>query len=128
MNKKQKDTTHIIRGKLEEDEYGENSSALFVSGSRKPIAKQLESILSWYKRKVSVRYWISEEERTLEQLEENQVMQVMGDAKARYGDRYSDLTGYLWTDEELNIGGHNLLKEFRSGLGKWLYLEITVHN
>jgi hypothetical protein len=33
----------------------------------------------------------------------------------------------LWTDEDLNVGGHDLLEEIRSYLGKFIYLEVDVH-
>ena len=37
---------------------------------------------------------------------------------------YSDYTGYLWTDENLKIGGHDLLDELKEDCGKWLFLTI----
>ena len=42
----------------------------------------------------------------------------------QYIHRYSEETGYLWTDEKLEIGGHDILKELYSYIGKYLYLEI----
>ena len=49
------------------------------------------------------------------------------DAHARFGACYSEYTGYLWTDEEVLIGGHDLIEELRGCEGKWLLLEIVVH-
>ena len=40
---------------------------------------------------------------------------------------YSEITGYLWTDEVVKIGGHDLLKEFETHLGKYLYMEIEYY-
>ena len=39
--------------------------------------------------------------------------------------RYSEITGYLWTDEELKVGGHDLIEELTSYVGKYLYLKVT---
>ncbi|MNJ80064.1 hypothetical protein D3C77_783070 [compost metagenome] len=51
----------------------------------------------------------------------------MGFCDVGYGARYSELTGYLWTDEYLKVGGHDIIEELRSYVGKWLILEIEVH-
>jgi hypothetical protein len=49
----------------------------------------------------------------------------LGVLEADYNARYSDVTGYLWTDEALNVGGHDLLAELKSHIGRWLRLEIA---
>src|SRR5437868_3327415 len=38
---------------------------------------------------------------------------------------YSEITGYLWTDENLMVGGHDLLDELRSHKGSFVHLEIA---
>ena len=49
---------------------------------------------------------------------------VMGDANVDLQSRYSEITGYLWTDEDLNVGGHDLLAELKGHVGKWLIMEV----
>ena len=51
----------------------------------------------------------------------------LGETEAKYYERYSDLTGYLWTDEELKVGGHDLLNELKTYADQYLYLEITFY-
>lgn len=77
-------------------------------------------------KNISVRYWISDVEDCIERIKENATKILMGDCTAEYCARYSDITGYLWTDDKLNVGGHNLLRELESFVGKYLVLEIEV--
>lgn len=78
-----------------------------------------------FKRKqVSVRYFVCDKPTPIQDLEENLVKSVLGIANVKYGMNYSDYTGYLWTDEEFNVGGHNLLSELKTNIGKYLYMEV----
>ena len=53
------------------------------------------------------------------------MLKFIGGIEADFNPRYSEITGYLWTDEELNVGGHDLMAELKSNVGKWLILEIV---
>lgn len=114
----------VFEGKIWEGSAGPNNCALFVGYNSTPLAERWEEILGWGNKQVTVRYWISEFEQTKEQLKENTLLAISGAANARYGDRYSELTGYLWTDEQLKVGGHDLLNELASNKGKYLYMEV----
>ena len=92
-----------------------------------PFVKELMDDKGSYNR-LTVRYWISDTPRTKDELVENTVRQQMGDSEVEFYSHYSDMTGYLWTDEELNVGGHDLKSELKSFLGKYLYMEITYSN
>jgi hypothetical protein len=116
----------IYKGLIAESSRGENYDALFIGEMEEPIAYEFEEEIQG--KQVSVRYWISDTEKTKEELTENMIMTMAGAVDADYGDRYSDVTGYLCTDEELNIGGHDLLSELRSNIGKFVYMEIDVHS
>lgn len=115
----------IYKGLIKERDYNENFDALFIGDNGEPIAMIFEENIQG--KQVSVKYWISDSEKTKEQLTENLLSTIVGAVDADYTDRYSDYTGYLWTDEELNVGGHNLLKELKSNVGKYVYLEVDVH-
>lgn len=115
----------VYQGKIWEGEFGDNSSALMVGYCSTPLAKRWKYDIS--RRTVSVRYWISETEKTKEELMENQVLRLAGSVQADYGDRYSDMTGYLWTDEALKVGGHNLMQELNYHIGKYLYMEVDYN-
>ncbi len=108
-------------GWLEERDHGEADDILFLSGTEEPLAE----ILEWMAGKqVCVRYWITDKHATADEAQEEFMNRLMGAADVKFLSHYSDVTGYLWTDEDLNVGGHDLLREFRSSLGKWLILEV----
>ena len=116
----------IYKGLIAEQSKGENDYALFIGEMEEPIASEFEEEMQG--KQVSVRYWISNTEKTKEELTENMIMAISGSVDADYGDAYSDYTGYLWTDEELKVGGHDLLDELRSNVGKYVYMEVDVHS
>ena len=117
--------TTIYKGVIRECDYGENWGALFIGESEAPLAEILEETITH--QQVSVRYWTSDKEKTKEELQEGVVSNLFGSVNAEYCDRYSEITGYLWTDEELKIGGHDLMKELKSYVGKYILLEIDIH-
>lgn len=116
----------IYKGFIKEAAKGENDDALFIGDMEYPLAEEFESELQG--KQVSVRYWISDTEKTKEELQESFLKTLFGSVSAEYGDAYSEITGYLWTDEELKIGGHDLLSELSSNKGKFVYLEIDIHD
>lgn len=87
------------------------------------LAETLEEI---HCKMVTVRYYISDKEVTLEEAQKAHLLTVMGAAYVEYEMHYSEITGYLWTDEELQIGGHDLMEELKSHIGKYLILIITI--
>lgn len=110
-------------GLLCEHSYDEADDILFLSSLHGPLAEELEWI---HNKNVTVRYWITDKEATKEQANEDFIKTLCGMAEVDFGAQYSECTGYLWTDEELNVGGHNLMSELRSNIGKWLILEVEV--
>lgn len=116
----------VYKGVIKERHYGENDFALFIGDSDEPIAEILQERIN--RKQVSIRYWISDTEKTKQELQESVLKNLFGAIDAEYRDSYSDLTGYLWTDENLMVGGHNLLEELRSNIRKFIYLEIDIHN
>lgn len=113
------------KGIVKQNHYGENSDTLFIGEDNQPIAEIFKE--DFENKQVTVRYWTSDEEKTKEQLQKSMLRKLFGDVDANYSDAYSDTTGYLWTDEKLNVGGHDLLEEIRSYLGKYIYLEVDIH-
>jgi hypothetical protein len=109
----------IITTKEDKNEY----DAIYVGEDDEPFVQMWEESFHT-KQQVTVRYWISDSELTREELKENQLLAISGAVYADYGARYSELTGYLWTDEKLNVGGHDLLDELESNKGKFLYMEV----
>lgn len=112
-------------GQLRLDWWGEAIDVLFVSTLDEPLAEVLEDEIAG--EIVTARYWITDEECSRDEAQEEALKRVMGCADCLYLSRYSEITGYLWTDEEINIGGHDLLAELARAIGKWLILEIDVY-
>lgn len=119
--------TKTYAGKLRLDDYGdyEGRDILFISSLEDPIAEVLDDDISG--RTVSLRYWVCDVEMTKDQAHESFLRTLMGIADIDFGSVYSEATGYLWTDEEMKIGGHDLLAELKGYVGKWLILEIDIH-
>ena len=101
------------------------------------IDEPLASYFGWNykhsqnKQQVSVRYAINNTDNwpdTLDEIAADEVSRLSGDLVSDYGARYSEITGYLWTDEDLTVGGHDLIKIFRENAGKYLWLEVTYHD
>ena len=117
-----------FKGWIEEGEYGDDYDALLIDGE--PLAQTFEEN-SITRKPVTVCYYICETEKTLEEAKEAYLKMVMGlegEAEAEYSHAYSEVTGYLWTDEELKIGGHDLCEELKSYEGKYLILLVEVHS
>lgn len=117
--------TLTYSGLLSFHSYGEADNILFLSSEGDPFVDVLEDAISG--KVVTVRYWITDKPVTKEEAQEAFMMQVMGVAVVEFRSHYSEITGYLWTDEDLWIGGHDLAEELRSNVGKWLILEVDVH-
>lgn len=115
--------TRTYQGLLSLHSFGEADDILFLSSVTDPLAQEL----GWMRRKqATVRYWITDKPATKEQAQDDFIGTLSGVADGRFGARYSEITGYLWTDEELNVGGHDLIRELKSHVGKWLILEIAA--
>jgi hypothetical protein len=108
-------------GLLSLHQYGDAYDILFLSTVKEPLADELQWMV---RKKVTVRYWVTDKQITKDEAQEEFLKTLLGLASGKFGSRYSEITGYLWTDEELNVGGHDLISELKSNIGKWLILEI----
>lgn len=115
----------VYKGFISEHYKGDNDDAIFIGDMDSPISEELMDEIN--EKQVSIRYWISDSEKPKEELVECFLKTLFGAVDANYNSRYSEDTGYLWTNSELKIGGHDLLNELQSNLGKYIYLEIDVH-
>ena len=117
-----------IKGWIREGSFGDSDDIVWVDDddhrNRIPLTEALDCI---WNRKVTVHYYITNKACTKEEAVEQFLYTLIGLADVEFTARYSDITGYLWTDENLMIGGHDLLEELRSEVGNYLLLEIEVH-
>ena len=119
-----------IKGWIRESDYSDSADVIFIDDlGRKFPEEPLADQLAWLSgEQVTVYYYITDKKCTLEEAQEQFLkMMYAGEAECEFHAHYSDITGYLWTDENLVIGGHDLLEEIRSHVGSYLLLEIEVH-
>jgi hypothetical protein len=137
------DTTKTYRGLLVPTSNGEADDlvGLIPEGSdgevsilAELVADDFPETQAWHSRRavarsaqVSVRYFVTDEPVPPDELESELASMATGDADIRYGMVYSEETGYLWTNEDLVVGGHDVIEELLPRLGKWLHLEVTFH-
>lgn len=113
--------TKKYEGLLSTHTWGEAHDILFLSSVEEPLAEEL----SWMNGKmVTVRYWITDKQATQAKAQECHLKSLYGKADVGFGSVYSEYTGYLWTDENLKVGGHDLIKELNNAVGKWLILVV----
>lgn len=83
-------------------------------------------------KQISLSWHVTDEPKSYQDLETNIIKAVMGDLKTTFSHRYSDLTGYLWTNEDVKLQGHDLLREIATACqGKskaWVYIRFEVHD
>jgi hypothetical protein len=77
-------------------------------------------------KNVSVNYYISDKKLSREELEKQHLEKIFGVVDAECYPVYSDVTGYLWTEEKCRIGGHDLFEELFNYEGKYIDMEISI--
>lgn len=122
------------KGILTLDDDGDGMDILFLAQNRgdtselEPLAKQIDDDIEDYGNFLSVKYYLSDEPKPLDELKENEIRKMVGAAEAEYGHTFSEYTGYLWTNEEIKVGGHDLLEELKESAtdqgGKYCHLII----
>lgn len=118
------------RGWLVAAPWGEAYDILYLTADRAhleddPLASVIEHDMWRYGQYLSVHYHIADVEQTTEQFDEALAHMLVGYTKADVGHHYSEITGYLWTDEKIQVGGHDLISGLHSYLGKYCQLTIT---
>jgi hypothetical protein len=117
--------SYKFNGLLSLHHYGDAQNTLFLSSLLNPLALELENII--FRRIVSIRYWITDKQVSKETAQEQFLKTLYGEADPEFSSKYSEITGYLWTDEFCKIGGHDLIEILKSHVGSWLYMEIDLH-
>lgn len=107
-------------------EYDEGCSSTAIRDGRDNIvlAEFFENNLD--EKEVYIRYYITDEFIPTEKIEENFIKKISGIVDATIYPVYSDITGYLWTEEKIKINGHDLFEEIDNYEGKYLDMVIEV--
>lgn len=116
------------RGFLKIGSNGEEEDILFLSKDReddgKILAELVQEDIEMHGDWLSVRYFTADQEMSIDELTEGLIKKLYGESEAKYRMKYSEITGYLWTDEDLKVGGHDLLQELKGEKGRFCHLEI----
>ena len=135
----------ILNGKVEYcDTHDENSSTIGIkmyTTTKKlngtvietcvgqfPFSKEMEEKCGWSHKYASIQMLTGNTPIDLDHIDETKIVSMMGEVESRYYHRYSDYTGYLWTEEGFICGGHDLLKILQSHLNEYIHIEIELYN
>lgn len=118
-------TEHIYKGIIKEGYFEQSDDTIYIGNMDCPISYELSDLKD---ETVSVSYYIAGRELNEQELLEESIASLAGSVYARCEACYSEYTGYLWTNEDLMIGGHDLLEELRDNLGKYIYLKVIIHD
>ena len=91
-----------------------------------PLFKRITEETNFRGEKVFVRWWAAGRQATRQELSDDIAMQALGAGDCKYYARFSDLTGYLWTDNWFKVGDHDIKAELETLKGMWVLLEIEV--
>jgi len=124
---------YVYIGKLIYTSNGEEDDilGLEVEDDEKFVEKIIEDIEGEWENEISnkfvnIKYYISDVLKSLDEIKEEHLKQILGVMEANYYVSYSECTGYLWTTEDLMVGGHDLLEELKDNIGKFLYMDIEI--
>jgi len=113
----------IYKGIIKEKDYGDGE-AIFLEGMDKPLVLGIQDDREKHGEYLTVKYYVSDKEASEDKLIEEFLKSIIGGDDIRFQVAYSDSTGYLWTDEDLMVGGHDIINEIRNNEGKYLHMEI----
>ncbi len=118
----------IYRGQLVEITNREDHVCLGIKmddGEIYILAEIIGDDIAEYGHYLTVKYFTSIVEISEDNLPLELAKMLMGVGEGIYELVYSETTGYLWTTEELKVGGHDLRQELCGFIGKYLHMEIS---
>ena len=92
-----------------------------------PFTQEMADRCQWKDRYASIYMLTGNTPIDIDNVEETKIMSMMGWVDSEYCHAYSDLTGYLWTDEEFKCGGHDIPAILKSHLGEYIHMEIELY-
>lgn len=114
--------TVTYRGIIYENSYDDT---LWLNDMDEALCSDIEAEIEEHGSFLTVKYFISDEELPKDEIITEHLKKVMGDSTATHNVVYSEITGFLWADQDLIVGGHDLLSELQGNVGKFLHMEIT---
>lgn len=116
----------VYRGLLVNVNNGEEDDIIGIrddTNQTKIIADELRWI---HRKRVTIYYYISSVPLSRDQMDYELAKICIGFAEANYEMVYTEYTGYIWTTELLKVGGHDLIEELGSHIGKYLHLVVDT--
>lgn len=101
---------------------------IVVSNDEFAFSKEMESRCGWHDRYASIQMLTGDTPIDMDHIDETKIVSMEGITESEYYHRYSDYTGYLWTEEEFKCGGHDLLKILERNMGKYIHIEIELYS
>lgn len=92
-----------------------------------PFTKEMEEKCDWGNCYASIQMFTGDTPINLNQIDETKIVSMEGDVESEYYHQYSDLTGYLWTDEGFKAGGHDIPQILKSHNGEYIHMEIELY-
>jgi|AntRauTorcE11898_2_1112593.scaffolds.fasta_scaffold36909_1 hypothetical protein len=107
-----------------------NQRVMFLHNLRDPLGLEIKNFANY--NKISLNYYISKEKKEANELKTDLLTNVFGGVNIEVKSSarpYSELTPDLcWTHRNsFGVGGHDLNRELRRHVGKWLFMEINRH-
>ena len=93
------------------------------------LVKKFRAIFDLYEKEVSVKYILSDNKKSENEILESLIYELSGSVEAVFEENsYNHSSWTYGTDYDtfLKIGGHDLFNELRFDSGKWLFIKITV--
>lgn len=104
-----------------------NGSAEEVVVGEFPFTKRMEEKCGWYNKYASIQMLTGDTPIDMDHIDETKIVSMEGDVSSHYYHRYSDYTGYLWTEEGFKCGGHDVPEILKSYMGKYIHMEIELY-
>lgn len=93
-----------------------------------PFRKKWKVDAGGHDRYASIQMLTGDTPIDMDHIDETKIVSMEGITESEYYHRYSDYTGYLWTEEEFKCGGHDLLKILEGNMGKYIHIEIELYS
>lgn len=104
-----------------------NTVGIVIGGF--PFTKEMEDRIGWGNGTyASIQMLTGNTPIDLNHIDETKIVSMMGLVSAKYYHRYSDYTGYLWTEEGFKCGGHDIPKILQSHIGEYIHMEIELYS
>ena len=93
-----------------------------------PFTKEMEDKCGWSGKYASIQMLTGDTPIDVEHIDETKIVSMEGEVHSKYYHRYSDYTGYLWTEEGFKCGGHDIPEILQSFMGKYIHMEIELYD